>query len=216
MLVAPPGNWFLAQLSETDRVWRVPYLQTVSVVRGLCLHRLGDDNEYVILPHSGIIAMGVPFSNGRLTEAAIVGPEGILGGLAAAASAPALYSSFVHVAGDVARISKAAFRSALEQSPRMRELAARCDAILMQQMQQSAYCNALHPVEARLCRWLLQMHDRSLSDRLPLTQDMLAQSLGGRRTTVTLVAGKLQESAIINWRRGYVHIANRQLFELHA
>jgi CRP-like cAMP-binding protein len=216
MSAARPGNWFLAQLCEIDRAWLAPYLQTVPVLRGQCLHRLGDDDECVILPHSGIIAIGMPFLNGRLMEAAVVGPEGILGGLAAAASTPALYTSFVRVPGDIARISKAAFRGALEQSPHMRELAARYDAVLMRQMQQSAYCNALHPVEARLCRWLLQMHDRSLSERLPLTQDMIAQSLGVRRTTVTLVAGKLQDSGSINWRRGHVHIANRQLLELHA
>ncbi|HEV3409780.1 MAG TPA: helix-turn-helix domain-containing protein [Chthoniobacterales bacterium] len=95
----------------------------------------------------------------------------------------------------------------------MRELAARCESALMAQVQQSAYCNALHSVEARFCRWLLQMHDRSTTPKLILTQDLLAQSLGVRRTTITLIAGQLQQAGGISWRRGCVQIERRDHLE---
>jgi CRP-like cAMP-binding protein len=74
------------------------------------------------------------------------------------------------------------------------------------QVQQTAACNALHALEARLSRWLLQTRDLLKSDTLPLTQDFLAQMLGVQRSSVTLVARNLQEAGLINYRRGRVHI----------
>src|SRR5262245_34979144 len=67
---------------------------------------------------------------------------------------------------------------------------------LLGQVQQTAACNALHPLEARLARWLLQTLDRADGAELPLTQDFMAQMLAVRRTTVTLIAGKLQYAGL--------------------
>ena len=54
------------------------------------------------------------------------------------------------------------------------------------QAQQSAACNASHPVEARLARWLLHAHDRTSSESLPLTQEILAQMIGVQRNAVSM------------------------------
>ena len=67
----------------------------------------------------------------------------------------------------------------------------------MAQFQHVAACNALHSVEARLARWLLQVRDRADGDVLPLTQETLAEFLGVRRTTVTQVISKLRDSGAI-------------------
>jgi len=76
----------------------------------------------------------------------------------------------------------------------------------MMMVQQSAGCNALHTLETRLCRWLLQTRDRNDSDNLPLTQEFLAQMLGVRRTTLTLVARELQSAGLIKYSRGKIEI----------
>jgi hypothetical protein len=72
--------------------------------------------------------------------------------------------------------------------------------------QQVAACNALHELEERLSRWLLQSRDLIRSDTLPLTQEFLSQMLGVQRSSVTLVARKLQEAGLINYRRGRIHV----------
>lgn len=69
-----------------------------------------------------------------------------------------------------------------------------------------AACNALHELEERLSRWLLQSRDLLSSDTLPLTQEFLAQMLGVQRSSVTLVARKLQQAGLINYRRGRIHV----------
>src|SRR3712207_8793183 len=66
-------------------------------------------------------------------------------------------------------------------------------------MNQMAYWvpdNRLHSVEERMCRWLLMTHDRVGADRFPLTQEFLAQMLGVRRPSVTVVAGVLQKAGL--------------------
>ena len=78
--------------------------------------------------------------------------------------------------------------------------------VLAAQTQQVAACNALHELEERLSRWLLQSRDLLSSDTLPLTQEFLAQMLGVQRSSVTLVARKLQEAGLINYRRGRIHV----------
>jgi hypothetical protein len=82
------------------------------------------------------------------------------------------------------------------------------------QLQHVAACNALHPVEARMARWLLHMHDRIDADAILLTQEALSELLGVRRTTVTLVMRKLRGSgAVRSGRRGLVEIDRQRLEE---
>jgi hypothetical protein len=80
------------------------------------------------------------------------------------------------------------------------------------QFQVGGACNALHPVQARMARWLLHLRDRIDHDVLPLTQDALSQILGVQRTTVTLLMRNLRASgAIRSDRRGQIEIDRSRL-----
>ena len=59
----------------------------------------------------------------------------------------------------------------------VRDLLAAHGQFLVANIQQTAACNALHTVEARMCRWLLRMMDLSKT-KLQLTQDELAAMIG--------------------------------------
>jgi hypothetical protein len=74
----------------------------------------------------------------------------------------------------------------------------------------------MHVLEARLCRWLLHTQDCVGSDRIPLTQELISQMLGVRRTTLTVVACLLQKMDAIQYRRGLIHIVNRAKLEENA
>ena len=84
----------------------------------------------------------------------------------------------------------------------------RHEQILLAQAQQSAACNVSHSIEARLSRWLLWTRELSGSDTLGLTQEFLAQMLGVRRTSVSLVANTLQNAGLIRYRRGRIEITD--------
>src|SRR6478735_7448729 len=85
----------------------------------------------------------------------------------------------------------------------LQSLLIRHEQVLLAQAQQSAGCNASHTVESRMCRWLLRMRDLTQSNDLKLTQEFLAQMLGVRRTSVSLVAGTLQKAGFISYRSGH-------------
>ena len=73
-----------------------------------------------------------------------------------------------------------------------------------------------HLVEARLCRWLLRARDLARSDTLLFTQEFLAEMLGLRRTSVSVVAHTLQQAGMIKYRRGKIEILNVEGLEESA
>jgi CRP-like cAMP-binding protein len=119
----------------------------------------------------------------------------------------------VQLPGTAVWLSAHGFHQATNQSPAIRDLVVRYNDLLFSQVQQSVACNALHPLEARLARWLLQTHDCVDDNSIPLTQEFLGQMLGVRRTTVTIAARVLQSAGMIRYRRGLIHLINRPALE---
>jgi CRP-like cAMP-binding protein len=74
---------------------------------------------------------------------------------------------------------------------------------------QIAGCNRLHSATSRMARWMCIVQDPTGEEVLRLTQEFLAQMIGSRRTTVTDVAGDLQDRGLIEYARGQVRILNR-------
>jgi Mn-dependent DtxR family transcriptional regulator len=64
-------------------------------------------------------------------------------------------------------------------------------------------------VEQQLCRWLLVTLDRMPSDKVVMTQEMVAGMLGVRRESIAEAAGKLQQAGFIQSRRGHLAVLKR-------
>jgi CRP-like cAMP-binding protein len=75
---------------------------------------------------------------------------------------------------------------------------------LITQISQTAVCNRHHSIEQQLCRWLLLTLDRSPSNELTMTQELIASMLGVRREGITEAAGNLQRAGVISYRRGHI------------
>ncbi len=60
------------------------------------------------------------------------------------------------------------------------------------------------------------MHDRVSGDNLSLTQELIASRIGARRAGITVAAGMLQAMNTIGYRRGALHIKDRQRLEATA
>ena len=113
----------------------------------------------------------------------------------------------------VTKISATQFRKAAAGSDAIRNLCVQYNEILLSQARVTAACNALHVIEARFCRWLLQSADRAGTNSVKLTQEFLAEMLGVRRTSVTEVASKIQKTGAINYSRGVITILDRAALE---
>jgi CRP-like cAMP-binding protein len=206
-----PINRVLAALPAGDLRLLEPHLDIVEFRQGTHIHRLGERLEHVVFPYNCLISINAAMESGNEIECAIVGPEGMVGGYGGHGIDHAVTDATVKIAGIGAQIRLAEFRHAMAHGEALADQVARCEALLVAQMHQSAACNAVHDVEARMSRWLLEIDDRSGGNRFPMTQDMLAKMLGVRRTTVTLVAKRLQQVGAFRWRRGYVYVLQREL-----
>lgn len=204
------GNRLLACLKPAERSIIEPLMAVVLLNRGDVLFDPGDDVTHTYFPGPGVVAsLVVTMSDGRAVEAATIGREGAVGGIVSAGNKPAFARAVVQIGGTALRMETLALEAAKERSSVIRDLFSRYADTLIAQTMQSVACNALHPIDARLCRWLLTTHDRVDSDEIALTQEYLAEMLGVQRTTVSGVARLLQERGLIAYSRGRMVILDR-------
>jgi CRP-like cAMP-binding protein len=208
--VTPPGgieNRLLAVLPPADVDLLAPDLEVVALHQDEALSRAGDRIEHVYFPHNGAISLMIHMANGKSVATAAIGREGGVGLLSVLGPSPSAITAVVHAPGTASRIPASRFHAAFTRSAAIRQLVQTHVRALLIQLQHGAACNALHPVEARLARWLLHFRDRMDQDVLPLTQEALSEILGVRRTTVTLLMRNLRATgAIRSDRRGQIEI----------
>jgi len=147
--------------------------------------------------------------DGKTAEVGVIGREGLVG--AFHLLGPALVSTecFIQLTATALRIRLTDLRTAFRTSEETRDRLLEFVQEQSLSLSQLAGCNRLHEQEERLARWLLMVQDRTQSDQLEITQEFLAQMLGAKRTTVTVVAGILQQSGLIEYSRGRIHILDR-------
>lgn len=209
----PQANSLLAALPRSDFLKIIPLMTTLSLEQGVTLHEPGDEVEQVWFPHDGMVSLLAVMADGQAVETATVGPEGVIGGMAGLGLHKAITKAVVQLPIVASRISAGAFRKAVRSHDSLRNLIVRANDSLLGQVQITAACNALHPIEARLARWILQSSDRTRSDSIPLTQDLLSQMLGVTRSSVSEAASKLQAGGLIRYVRGNIQIADRPMLE---
>ena len=108
----------------------------------------------------------------------------------------------------VSRLSETRPLSAAAAHPQVLSRIAAHEQALFAQAQQSAACNATHLLENKLARWLLRAADLHGGDELNLTQEYLAEMLGVRRTSVTVIAHTLQQAGMIKYARGRIKLTD--------
>lgn len=120
------------------------------------------------------------------------------------------------VEGSGFRIDVDVLRSAIEEDAQMRNLFLRYAQATSIQTGYTALTNAVHPVDERLARWLLMVHDRMEGDELPLTHDYLSVMLAVRRPSVTTSLHVLEGNGFIRAERGMITVCNRGALEEFA
>jgi CRP-like cAMP-binding protein len=121
--------------------------------------------------------------------------------------------AIVQIAGGAFRMKAKILQGEFARGGALQQLMLRYTQALITQISQTAVCNRLHSIEKRLCRWLLLSHDRVESDELLMTQEFISNMLGGRRESVTVAAGRLQDAGLIHYSRGHISILDRKGLE---
>lgn len=160
---------------------------------------------------SGLVSKMVSMSDGRSSEIALWGSEGVvpcfhlLGGNTQGPS-----RCIVQMETKALRMPFPEMRKEMERSDLLRILVLRCVQRCSMILSQNAACSRLHDAEQRLARWLITAHDRTGTSSILLSQVFLADILGARRTTVTLAAGTLRRRKLIAYRRGRIQLLDHE------
>jgi CRP-like cAMP-binding protein len=202
----PTENHLLNLLDAPTRSLLTPHMRTISIEHGDVLHGAGSKIDFVYFPQASIISVLALTEQGQTAETSIVGREGMIGSSAIHGIMTTFAEAVVQVRGDAVRIPASEVHRVGQASESFRKVVALFDLSLLAQSQQSTACQALHQVENRAARWLLQCRKRLGSNDIRLTQDFFGQMLGVQRTTINLVERTLQKAGLIQIGRGRISI----------
>jgi CRP-like cAMP-binding protein len=152
-------------------------------------------------------------ADGEVVDVALVGNEGLVGLSGVFKSDIELYESRVRIPNNAQAMSVTAFWREMERGGPFHDVMTQYAQAFVASLMQSVACNALHPIEKRCARWLLDIHDRMGRAEFPLTQELLATMLGVRRASVTVCAGDLHHGGLIDYGRRRVVIRDRVRLE---
>ena len=208
-------NRLLNRLSKSEYKSLIRSEKPVSLARGDQIYR--EDSRgglsHVYFPTSGMISLTVLMEDGKEVEAATIGNEGMVGLSVAQGLDFSPTKAISQISGEGLRIPTSAFLQAMKRGGTLDKLMRRYSAFSLRYASQTIACNLLHSVEQRMCRWLLMCRDRVEKEEFTLTHEFLAEMLGVRRQTVTVIAGTLQTANIITYHRGVIRILDPKKLE---
>jgi CRP-like cAMP-binding protein len=206
-------NGILLGLPPKESAMLFPKLELVRLKTHHVLHEPGDSLKSAYFCNSGLISILSVFPDGKGVEVGLIGKEGFVGLPLVAGFRTSPTRAVTQIEASAFRVDGETLMVILRQCPILERRLQQFSQILAMQVTQIAACNRLHEVDERLARWLLMSADRTGSDSVPLTHELLAQMLGTRRSSVTVAAGILQKAGLIAHTRGDVNIVDRPNLE---
>ena len=177
------------------------------------MYESGHTLRRVYFPVDSIISLLYVMESGESAEISLVGNEGMVGIAVFMGGESTPSRALVQSAGHAFSLPAENLRHEFNSDADMRMLMLRNTQALITQMAQTAVCNRHHSIDQQLCRWLLLSMDRLPSNRLTMTQELIANMLGVRRGGVSEAAGKLQKLGVITYHRGMISVLDRPKLE---
>jgi CRP-like cAMP-binding protein len=205
----PRQNHLLAALPAEEYARLFPHLELVPMLLGDAVCEPGMPMRHVYFPTTSIVSLLYVMEDGASAEIAVVGNEGIVGVSLFMGGETTTSRAVVQSAGHAYRLTGQHLKDAFFLAGPVQRLLLRYTQALLTQMSQTAVCNRHHSVDQQLCRWLLLSLDRLPSNKLTMTQELIANMLGVRREGVTEAAGALQRAGLIHYSRGKITVVDR-------
>ena len=210
------ANSLLSALPAEEFSRLFPSLEPVSLAAGEVLYKLDEEMRYAYFPETAVISHLYILSEGGMTEADMVGREGMTGLSAVFNVPPPAYISEVALSGSALRARVDVLRQEFARGGALQQTLVKYAAARIALLSRRAVCNGNHRVEERLCTWLLMMHDRAGEVPLALTHERIARHLGTRRAGVTSAATMLRDRGVIDYTRGHIRVTDRAALERAA
>jgi CRP-like cAMP-binding protein len=209
-------NLILDALGTDERALLLTDAETRPIKVGTTLFRPGDPIDYVAFPTSGTLSVLAQPDRAMPVEAATIGREGIASPHSALGSRMATQELVGQVDGEMITVGIERFAKHAQEGGQFQALVYGYLEALVVQISLSAACNAVHHLNERCARWLLQTHDRVDSDTFGLTQEYLGIMLGVQRPSVSIAQQTLQAAGCITYQRGSITVVDRDGLEAAA
>ncbi|MFL6255428.1 MAG: Crp/Fnr family transcriptional regulator [Pyrinomonadaceae bacterium] len=209
-------NRLLSALPAEDFSHLFPHLEPVSLVAGQMLYKLDEEIRYVYFPETAVVSHLYILMEGGVTEADMVGREGMAGLSAVFNGPPPAYRSEVTLGGSALRARADVMRQEFARGGALQQILLKYATARITLLSRRAVCNGNHRVDERLCTWLLMMHDRAGDKPLMLTHERISRHLGTRRAGVTSAATALRDRGVIDYTRGHIVVTDRVALEAAA
>src|SRR5688572_20015762 len=213
---APSQNGLLAALPRADYERLSGSLELVPLPLGRAVHESGGQLDYVYFPTDCIVSLLSVTKDGSSAEIAIAGNEGLVGIALFMGGETTSSRAVVQNAGYAYRAPAALIKQEFNRGGALQLLLLRYTQALITQMSQTALCNRHHSLEQQLCRWLLLSVDRLPSNRLEMTEPLVADMLGVAAEGVAAAAAALQADGLIDYRAGAITVLERAGLEQRA
>ena len=204
-----PRNLLLESLPFEELERLAPLLQKVPLTPRRVLQHAGLPIEHVYFLEEGLVSVLAKVDERNAVEVGLIGRDGAVGSIVVLGANRAAFSHFVQIGGSALKVGVDDLAWALPALPRLREALHLSLHRALTQSAQVAACSLGHSFEQRLASWLLMAHDRCDMDHLPITQDLLARSLGVRRPTVSEAFKQLAQRGVFAKARGRIRILDR-------
>jgi CRP-like cAMP-binding protein len=206
-------NRLLASLPSEEWKALLPHMEQVSLSHGQSIILPDEPIPFIYFPLNSLLSMVTVMEDGSTVEAGAIGREG-MGGLPVLLDAGTTpMQTLTQIPGQAVRIKAEIVKDAFDKGGALRHILHRYIHTTIVLGSQTAACNRLHYIEARLCRWLLMSSDGVGSEELCLTQEFLSAMLGVRRAGVSEAASQLQNKGLIRYQRGRIQIVDRKSLE---
>ncbi|WP_347330917.1 Crp/Fnr family transcriptional regulator [Marinimicrobium locisalis] len=189
------------------------YCEPVDLKVGTVLCQAGQPFRYAYFPIVGTISLTETLAGHEPLETDSIGNEGMLGSALVLNIKHAPQTAVVQTPLQALRFRAKQMPTALRSLPSLLGALQRYLYASMVEQSQTTGCIHFHEVARRLAKALLLAQDRANSNHLPLTHQHLADTLGVRRSAVTIAAIKLQRDGIIRYSRGKISILDRERLE---
>jgi CRP-like cAMP-binding protein len=210
---ARPRNLLLQGLPRRDYELLSPLLERVVLTPRRVLQHAHVPIEHLYFIEDGLVSVLASTGDRNPVEVRLIGRDGVVGSAALLGARHSPLRYFVQIGGSALRIGVDDLARAMAETPQLRAvLHGHLHAALMQSSQ-SAACSLRHSLLQRLARWLLTAQERTGCNDIPITQDLLARSLGVRRASVSDAFKPLERGGIFAKERGLIRILDRARLE---
>ncbi len=178
--MSPPRNKLLAALPPGELAILLPMLDAMELAQHRVLHHRGAPITGLLFVESGCVSLLASLEDGEGVEAAAVGHEGLVGMPLLLGGTRAELHAVVRMPEGGLHLPAGLLNGTMERLPRLRRLLARYVLARHVHATQLSACDGRHGIVQRLARTLPTVHDHADGQAVPMTQEILAMSLGGR------------------------------------